>query len=132
MADNNSSTRNCLSCDKQLHGRIDKKFCNDYCRNMYNNAMRNMNSTPVRNINSVLSKNRRILEALLGEEKTTRINREQMLRKGFNFQYITHTYTNRNGDTYCYCYEMGYLPLENESYLLVRHRDRSADPSLTK
>jgi hypothetical protein len=27
---------------------------------------------------------------------------------------------------------MGYLPLENESYLLVRHRDRSADSSLTK
>jgi hypothetical protein len=61
--------RKCLSCDKTLNGRADKKFCNDYCRNAYNNQLKSANSPVVRNINNVLIKNRRILQAMLGEEK---------------------------------------------------------------
>ena len=29
--------KKCLSCGKLLKGRVDKKFCDDYCRNNYNN-----------------------------------------------------------------------------------------------
>jgi hypothetical protein len=128
MTDNTSATasRNCLACDKLLHGRSDKKFCNDYCRNAYNNTMKSVNHTVVRNINNVLTKNRKILDGILGEEKTIKANKEKLLRLGFNFKYITHTYTNKNGDTYCFCYEMGYLPLENDWYLVVRRKEENA------
>jgi hypothetical protein len=125
MTEKNTSApgRNCLACDKPVHGRSDKKFCNDYCRNAYNNSLKTMNHTVVKNINSVLTKNRKILDSLLGPEKTIKANKEKLLRQGYNFKYITHTYTNKTGDTYCFCYEMGYLPLENDWYLIVRRKD---------
>jgi hypothetical protein len=120
-----NSIRNCLACDKPLHGRADKKFCNDYCRNAYNNVLKSANNTVVKDINTVLHKNRRILENILGQEKTAKTNKEKLLQQGFNFKYITHTYTTKNGDTYCFCYEMGYLPLENEAYLVVKRKEGS-------
>jgi predicted nucleic acid-binding Zn ribbon protein len=121
-----TEVKHCLACDKLLHGRADKKFCNDYCRNAYNNSLKSMNDTAVRNINNVLAKNRKILDGILKEEKTAKTNKEKLLQQGFNFRYITHTYTNKNGDTYCFCYEMGYLPLDNDWYLIVRRKDESA------
>ena len=118
-----NTTRNCLACDKPLHGRADKKFCNDYCRNAYNNSLKSVNNTVVKNINTVLHKNRRVLEQLLGQEKTAKAKKEKLLQEGFNFKYITHSYTTKNGDTYYYCYEMGYLPLENDWYLVVKRKN---------
>ena len=31
--------RLCLECGDHLKGRIDKKFCSDYCRNSFNNKV---------------------------------------------------------------------------------------------
>ena len=120
-----NTTKHCLACDKSIHGRADKKFCNDYCRNAYNNSMKSMNSVVVRNINNVLTKNRKILENILGQEKTIKTNKEKLLQHGFNFKYNTHTYTTKNGDTYCFCYEMGYLPLEHDTYLVVKRKEEN-------
>lgn len=120
----NTETRLCLSCSKPLKGRTDKKFCDDYCRNNYNNQLKAHNSNLVRNINNALGKNRRILDSLFvpGEEmaKTTK---EKLLQKGFQFKYITHLYSNKKGNTYFFCYDLGYLPLENDWYLVVRRRE---------
>jgi hypothetical protein len=116
--------KNCLFCDKLLKGRSDKKFCDDYCRAAYNNELKSITNGQVKNVNNVLAKNRRILEELLpaGEEmiKTTR---EKLLQKGFLFKYITHLYTTKTGKTYYYCYEYGYLPLDNDWYLIVRRKE---------
>lgn len=120
-----NTIKHCLACDKPLHGRADKKFCNDYCRNAYNNTLKSVNSTVVKNINNTLSKNRKVLENILGEEKTIKVGKEKLLQQGLNLKYITHTYTNKNGDTYCFCYEMGYLPLENDMYLIVKRKEEN-------
>src|SRR5436190_21516710 len=96
--------RLCLSCNKPVKGRTDKKFCDDYCRNNYNNLLKADSSNLVRNINNALGKNRRIMDSLLvsGEEmaKTTK---DKLLQKGFLFKYITHIYTNKKGNTYFFC-----------------------------
>lgn len=115
--------RECLACGKTLHGRADKKFCNDYCRNAYNNNLKSANSPVVRNINNALIKNRRILEAALGTEEMQKVPKEKLLQQGFQFKYLTHTYTNKKGNTYFFCYEFGYLPLEHEWYLLVKRKE---------
>ena len=117
------AAKKCLYCDKTLNGRSDKKFCNDYCRNAYNNQLKSSNSTVVRNINNALVKNRRILEAMLGEEKMVKIPKEKMLAEGFNFKYVTHYYTNQKGDTYLFCYEYGYLPIGHDWYLIVKRKE---------
>ncbi len=115
--------KTCLACNKKLSGRADKKFCNDYCRNSYNNEMKSANSPIVRNINNALIKNRRILEGLLGGEETIKKPKEKFLSQGFQFKYTTHTYTNKKGNTYFFCYEYGYLPLDNDWYLVVRRKE---------
>lgn len=116
--------RQCLACGKVLHGRADKKFCNDYCRNAYNNNLKSANSALVRNINNALLKNRRILETTLGAEELQKTTKGKLLEQGFQFKFLTHTYTNKKGDTYNFCYEYGYLPLGNDWFLVVKRSER--------
>ncbi|MBX2921123.1 MAG: DUF2116 family Zn-ribbon domain-containing protein [Chitinophagaceae bacterium] len=120
----------CLHCDKPIKGRVDKKFCDDWCRNAYNNKLNSVTSTPVvRNINSILKRNRRILKSVLSPEKeTARISKRRLIETGFNFDYLTHLVTTPKGQVYLFCYEYGYLPLENDFYLIVarnRYREES-------
>ena len=118
------ATRKCLTCSKPLKGRTDKKFCDDYCRNDYNNQLKAGDNNLVRNINNALRKNRRILEALLPvNEEMAKANKDKLLQKEFQFKYVTHTYTNKKGNTYFFCYEYGYLPLENDWFLIVRRKE---------
>lgn len=118
-----AAARKCLYCEKALNGRADKKFCNDYCRNAYNNQLKSASSPAVRNINNALLKNRRILEAMLGQEKMVKQPREKFLDQGFNFKYFTHNYTNQKGNVYFFCYEYGYLPLEHDWVLIVKRKE---------
>ena len=123
MTSENQST-NCLTCNKPLKGRTDKKFCDDYCRNTYNNQLKASSINLLRNINNALGKNRRILESLFKkEEDIAKAPKDKLLQKGFQFRYITHTYTNKKGNVYFFCYDIGYLPLENDWYLLVKRKE---------
>lgn len=116
--------KRCLACDKPLKGRSDKKFCDDYCRSAYNNELKSAINNQMRNINNALGKNRRILEELLPEnEETAKTTKEKLLQKGFLFKYVTHLYTTKSGKTYHYCYDYGYLPLDNDWYLVVRKKE---------
>ena len=121
-----SDLRTCLSCGKKVKGRIDKKFCDDYCRNNYNNLQKakGNHSSYVRNINNSLLKNRKILEGILPEtDDTAKASKDKLLRLGFHFKYITHLYTTKTGKTYFYCYDYGYLSLENDWYLIVKKKE---------
>lgn len=119
-----SPTRNCLQCDKPLRGRIDKKFCDDYCRNAYNNRHGAEKTEVIRHINSMLKKNRKILQDNLPDGvPTLKRAKTHLLEQGYKFQYHTHQYTNKKGDTYFYCYDYGYLPLDGDWLLLVRSKD---------
>ena len=116
--------KNCLACNKPVKGRADKKFCNDYCRNAYNNQLKTISDKLVININNALKKNRRILDTLLpAQEEMAKTTKEKLLAKGFQFKYITHTYTNKKGNTYFFCYDYGYLPLDNDWYLVVKRKE---------
>ena len=113
----------CLTCSKPIKGRTDKKFCDDYCRNNYNNQLKSNTINLVRNINNALGKNRRILENFFGKEDMIKTTKDKLLEKGFQFKYITSTYTNKKGNVYFFCYDLGYLPLENDWYLLVKRKE---------
>lgn len=117
------SKKLCLACSKPIKGRTDKKFCDDYCRNNYNNQLKSGTTNLVRNINNALGKNRRILENFFGKEDMIKTTKDKLLEKGFQFKYITNTYTNKKGNVYFFCYDIGYLPLENDWYLLVKRKE---------
>ncbi len=112
-----SGEKLCLECERPVFGRSDKKFCSDSCRNTFNNKA-NAPSDLVRNVNSILGRNRRILLELNpeGEQKT---HRDQLLKRGFDFDYYTNSFTTKTGDQYKFCYEQGYLTMEDGFVLLV-------------
>lgn len=111
--------RNCLECGDLVKGRIDKKFCTDYCRNAYNNKVNKDSKNLIRNINNRLRKNYKIISELNTTGKT-KVTRTKLYDKGFDFNFFTSIYTTKTGNTYFYIYDQGYLPLENETFLLIR------------
>jgi predicted nucleic acid-binding Zn ribbon protein len=116
--------KQCIDCGAPLNGRADKRFCDDYCRNHYNNRMKSGSNNLIRNINNALKKNRNVLSSLLNaEDDTTKVSRERLLESGFLFKYGTHSYTNKKGNVYIFCYDYGYLKLDNDVILIVRHKN---------
>lgn len=112
--------KQCLSCNKKLKGRIDKKFCDDYCRNNYNNRQGADVPAVVKNILQALKRNRKILADFLGTEEMVKHPKVKLLDAGFNFTYHTHVYTNKKGNIYHFVFEMGYLLLEGDWVLIVK------------
>ena len=110
----------CLECGKKLVGRADKKFCEDYCRNAYNNKINKDSKNLIRNINNRLRKNYRILDSFTLTEGKTKTTRTRLIDKGFDFEFITNTYTTKKRTTYFFVYDLGYLPLDNDYYMIVK------------
>lgn len=61
----------CLNCQSQVHGRADKKFCDDQCRSAYNFEHQDKEKDLIRQVNAILRKNRQILQTLNPSGKTT-------------------------------------------------------------
>ena len=118
-----TKTRKCRECGDRLVGRADKKFCGDACRNTYNNRHNRDVNRQVRKINYSLRKNRRILDELTPNDKV-KAARDELLARGFSFAYITHQYETKKGTVYHFCYDLGYLLLDNEEVLIVRKECR--------
>lgn len=114
--------KECLECGDKILGRADKKFCSDGCRNAHNNKLNADANSLVRNINNALRKNRRILEGLLEghAEGKARVPLKKLASQGFYFEYITSIYTTRTGSQYRFCYEFGYLKLDDDMYMVVK------------
>ncbi len=117
--------RACPECGEPIKGRADKKFCSDLCRNAFNNKLNADTTNHVRNINNILRRNRRIIEEMTPEGKAS-VHKNKLVDKGFDFGYFTSTYKNKNGDTYYFCYEFGYLPIKNDFYFLVKRKEDRA------
>ena len=77
-----------------------------------------------RTVNITLRKNYKILEELIPEE-TAKASKSRLLQKGFNFSFYTNVYTTKKGTNYYYCYEYGYLPIENDYYFLVKRKEEA-------
>lgn len=112
--------KKCLECEAEIKGRIDKKYCSDYCRNAYNNQLNKDSKNLMRNINNRLRKNYRILDSFTLNEGKTRTTRTRLMDKGFDFDHITNLYTTKKGSTYYFVYDLGYLPLDNDYYMIVK------------
>ena len=114
----NQEKNECLECGKPLIGRSDKRFCDDSCRNANYNKSNRSTSNYMRKVNRILSKNRLILEGL-NPNKTTKVSRKKLTTEGFNFDFYTNIYQTKNGKTYFFCYDHGYLDLGNDWFALV-------------
>lgn len=112
----------CLACDGILFGRPDKKFCSDRCRNNYNNRRNADETNLMRNVNNALRKNRRILLEL-NPEGTNKVSIRDLVDMRFDFDHFTSIYTSKYGKEYRYCYDQGYMILDESKVLLVVRPD---------
>ena len=120
--------KRCLECGDSFHGRADKKFCSDQCRNAYNNKLKsNTGMVFIRKVNGILARNRNILEALNPGGKTS-IHKSKLRQTGFRDEYMTHTYTTHAGRVYYFCYDQGYSPVGNDFYVLVKREFKEERP----
>lgn len=122
-----TAPRKCQECGKTLHGRSDKKFCNDYCRNSFNNKASLADSEQVKHINTILRRNRKILnECMEQAAEMVQVSKQKLTDAGFHFGYYTHHYTTKKGGVYTFNYEYGYLFLEGERVLIVKRTNESS------
>lgn len=102
--------RTCLLCHNPLEGRSDKKFCDDYCRNIHYHQNLGAGDLKIKRIHDVLRKNRKILmecRKLTAEGQTLPF--ESLQQRGYQFKYLTHMEGVGEGQpTYC-CFDMGYI-----------------------
>ena len=116
-----ANERVCLECGERIVGRLDKRFCSDACRNQYHYQANNAPINYVRNVVNALKRNRRVLSELnTGPEGKTRVHRDKLIERGFNFMYHTNVHRTKAGNTYVFCFEHGFLELSENRYALVR------------
>ncbi|OYT10988.1 MAG: hypothetical protein B6I18_06220 [Bacteroidetes bacterium 4572_112] len=108
----------CTNCGELIIGRIDKKFCCDQCRNTYNNRIKRQHEKLIIDTNKILRKNRQILKQFNPEGKTT-IRKEYLDKMGFDYRYHTHDYVTKHNNIYKFCYEYGYMNIDDDKVLIV-------------
>ncbi|HLW15055.1 MAG TPA: hypothetical protein VKX30_06120 [Flavobacteriaceae bacterium] len=114
--------RNCLECGMRLLGRLDKRFCNDSCRNTFNNAKNRVKNALIKRTNTQLRKNYQILTKYNTTDKTT-VAKQTLSLEGFNFELFTSIYITKANKTYYFVYDQGYLPIhDGKRYLLVKNK----------
>lgn len=111
--------RKCLTCGKELSGRLDKKYCDAQCRNAHHNNLQRSNERMILQVNRIIRKNRTILKTLCPTGKAT-VRREVLEQLHFNFHYFTHIFPAK-GKVYYFSYEYGFMPLRERS--ISEHTD---------
>lgn len=109
-----------MHCGQMTMGRADKRFCSNQCRAAASNRRRTEDAGErlMRDVNNKLRHNRQVLQRASPNGKTT-LRREVLQQAGFDFRHFTHLYRTKNGNTYYFCYDYGYLLLEDEKVLIV-------------
>ncbi len=113
----------CLYCNGILSGRLGKKFCTPHCRSAYHykeNKQKQDKLYVV--IDKQLKLNRRILKEYNKAGLAT-VRKQKLLDAGFNPKYFTHYWKNKKGQVYLFCYEFGFLEVQDSSnikYVLIK------------
>lgn len=117
--------KTCPACQKEVVGRRDKVFCSPSCKSSYQYEQRLEHETFYFEVDRQLKKNLSILKRYNQVGKTT-LRKEVLLEQGFNPRFFTHYWKNQKGQVYLFCYEYGFLSLqeqEKEKYVLVTWQD---------
>ena len=112
----------CLECNEELSGREGKKFCTPYCKSAwhYKNEKTKEKKLFIK-IDKQLKTNRRLLKLYNKAGKST-VRKQELIDAGFNPKYFTHYWKAKNNNLYLFCYEYGFMEIDensNKKYVLV-------------
>ena len=123
----NSNLQKCLECGKQLLGRTGQKFCNPNCKSAFHYRTSKLNEPTIyAKIENQLKLNRKILK-LYYQSGKLKLDREELIRNGFDFNYFTNTGNDKAGKPYCFNFEFGLHELKMDGkYQLIIWQDYMA------
>ncbi len=111
---------NCISCQMELNGRSDKRFCSTACKNDFNNQLRKLTIKETAIIDAYLHRNREILMHVMGSHKKIQIDKLQLSKARFKFEYHTGHYINKEAKTYWQVYDFAWMEFSDQKILIVR------------
>ena len=117
----------CKACAEEIHGRKDKLYCSDYCRVSFYNHLNTYRYGHIRNTNSILRRNWKVL-ADCNQQENTILTEQQLIEKGFSFDYYTRVQSTPQGQVH-FCYDEGYMRIAEGKYILIKgHQEVTIKP----
>ncbi len=118
--------KKCLSCNEPIFGRVDKVFCDAYCKSAFHyKNKKGTETTLFEAIDKQLKTNRRLLK-LFNKAGKAVVRKNELIEEGFNPKYFTHFWKNAKGEVYLFCYEFGFLAKDENGkakYVLVKWQE---------
>ena len=110
----------CIQCGIEILGRSDKKFCSAVCKNNFNNKLRKLTIKETAIVDAYLHGNREILMHVMGSHKKIQIDKLQLSKVRFKFEYHTGHYINKEAKTYWQVYDFAWMEFSDQKILIVR------------
>ena len=111
----------CKICKKVLVGRKDKIFCSVGCKNYYHVNLRRVTYNKAKAIDAILHRNRSILLEILGKHQVQKkVKRLVLVKKKFQFKYLTHFHINKHGKMYRHVYDFAWMEFSDDEVLIIK------------
>lgn len=113
--------KTCPTCGDIIKGRKDKIYCSANCKSAAQYESRLVKEKFFLDVDKQLKTNRKILKRH-NQAGFSTLRREKLMEEGFNPRFFTHYWKNQKGQVYLFCYDFGFLEIEQQGtkkYLLV-------------
>lgn len=113
--------KTCIVCGAEVVGRSDKKYCSLQCKSADQYNRRLAEDKFYLEVDKQLKTNRKILKKYNQSGYST-VRKEVLLNEGFVPKYFTHYWKNNKDQVYLFCYEYGFLEIEQKDkkkYVIV-------------
>jgi hypothetical protein len=115
----------CKVCDNEVGGRKDKIFCSIRCKNDYHLTLRSVTKQTAYPLDRILHRNRSILLEIMGPRARKKmVLRSELVKKRFQFKYITHFNINSKGKMYHHVYDFGWMEFSDDEILIIRQKNQ--------
>ncbi len=113
----------CKVCKKDILGRKDKLFCSVQCKNDYHITLRSVTKKLAYPLDRILHRNRSILLEIMGPKAIKmKVLRSELVKKKFQFKYLTHFNINSKGKMYHHIYDFSWMEFSDDEILIVRKK----------
>ena len=112
----------CPACDAEFTGRKNQRFCSTACRIRYNNSKIRDAREHISDINKLLYRNRTVLRELHERFDNRSIDKDVLNHSDYNKRYYTHHSYNQNNELYTWCYDYGWIIVDEQHIQVVKSK----------
>lgn len=115
--------RHCKLCKAEYSGRTDKLYCSVKCKSTYSQKLNAVTKKETGRIDKILHRNRSILLEILGKKIVqTKVLREELDSRNFNYSYVTQYHLNSKNKMVNYVYDFSWIVFSDQEILVRRIR----------